>query len=153
RYSPGRLIEWVSRPEGSRGYYSAQFRHVFGLSLEQAWAMWIADEREFQRANLDAIRKYPVTPTRDVASRALGSISRAYLDSTTSTIYAALNYPGVVSHVGAISVESGAVEKIVDIKGPSIYTVSSLTYDADTRTLFYTADNNAHRDLMRVDPQ
>src|SRR5204863_207802 len=36
-------------------------------------------------------------------------------------------------------------------KGPVIYSVSSLAYEPATRTIFYTADNNAHRDLMAVD--
>ncbi len=51
------------------------------IGLEEAWAQWIADERTFQLANLAAIRKYPITPYRDVTSRALGSVSRAYLRS------------------------------------------------------------------------
>src|SRR6188768_3605545 len=71
RYSPEQLIEWAARREGSRAYYAAQFRKVFGVSLEQAWAQWIADERIFQQANLAAIRKFPVTPYHDVTSRAL----------------------------------------------------------------------------------
>ena len=32
RYSPEKLIEWVSRHDGSRGYYSAQFAQVFGVA-------------------------------------------------------------------------------------------------------------------------
>src|SRR5205814_5685989 len=124
RYSPEQLIEWTARHDGSRAYYSAQFQHVFGVTLESAWAAWEKDERDFQRANLAAIRKFPVTPYSDITSRALGSVSRAYYDPATQKIYAAFNYPGVLSHVGAISA-SGVVEKIVDIKGPAIYTVSS----------------------------
>ena len=151
RYSPEQLIEWVSRHDGSRGYYSVQFRHVFGIPLEEAWAAWEKDERAFQQQNLAAIRKYPVTPYTDITSRALGSVSRAYFDQASGKIYAAFNYPGVLSHVGAISA-NGAVEKIVDIKGPSIYTVTSLAYDPAARMLFYTTDNNGYRDLMSVDP-
>ena len=65
----------------------------------------------------------------------------------------AFNYPGVLSHVGAIATEDAArIEKLVDIKGPSIYTVTSLAYDPGAQTLFYTTDNNAYRDLMSVDP-
>ena len=154
RYSPEKLVEWVSRGDGSRGYYSAQFSHVFGTSIEQAWAAWENDERDFQRRNLDAIGTYPVTPYRDVTSRALGSVSRAYYDAAAGKIYAAFNYPGVLSHVGAIAADANGgarIEKIVDIKGPSIYTVTSLAYDPATHTIFYTTDNNAHRDLMAVD--
>ena len=80
RYSPAQLVEWAARREGSRGYYAAQFRQVFGVSLEHAWAEWITDERAFQLANLAAIRRYPVTPHRDLTTRALGSVSRAYVD-------------------------------------------------------------------------
>ena len=152
RYSPDKLVEWVSRREGSRAYYSAQFRHVFGLRLEDAWSQWIADERAFQRRNLDEIHKYPLTPFRDLAPRALGSVSRAYYDARDDKIYAAFDYPGVVAHVGAIALPSGSLERIAEIKGPVIYTVTSLAYDAASRTLFYTTDNGAHRDLMSLDP-
>ena len=154
RYSPEQLVEWVSRHSGSRGYYSAQFSHVFGTPLSSAWASWVQDEHDFQRKNLDAIRTYPVTPSRDITPRALGSVSRAFYDPADEKIYAAFNYPGVLSHVGAIATGSGGagkIDKIVDIKGPSIYTVTSLAYDPGTHTIFYTADNNAYRDLMSVD--
>jgi hypothetical protein len=152
RYSPEQVVAWVSRQDGSRAYYSAQFAHVFGTPLEQAWAAWVEDEKTFQRKNLEGIRAYPVTPAQDLTQRALGSVSRSFFDAATGTIYAAFNYPGALSHVGSISVATGAVEKIVDIKGPSIYTVTSLAYDPGSRTLFYTADNGAYRDLMAVDP-
>src|SRR5687768_15649610 len=108
RYSPEKLVEWTARREGSRAYYASQFRQVYGLSLEQAWAQWIRDEREFQLANLAAIRKYPVTQHRDVTTRTLGSVSRAYIDPTSRKIYAAFNYPGVVAHIGAIDIATGA---------------------------------------------
>src|SRR4030095_11855587 len=80
RYSPDKLIEWVAHRDGTRGYYSAAFAPVFGTSLDAAWAAWEADERTFQRANLEAIRKYPVTPYTDMTTHALGSVSRALYD-------------------------------------------------------------------------
>src|SRR6185436_2318610 len=78
RYSPEQVIEWTSRRDSSRAYYAAQFRQVFSTSLDQAWSSWIEDEKAFQTANLAAIRKNPVTPSRDVTTRALGSVSRAF---------------------------------------------------------------------------
>src|SRR5882672_1149819 len=42
-YSPERVVDWVSRREGSRGYYSAAFKRVFGTSLETAWRAWVDD--------------------------------------------------------------------------------------------------------------
>jgi len=151
RYSPEQVIDWVSRRDGSRAYYSSAFRRVFGVTLEQAWAVWVEDEQAFQQKNLELIRKFPTTSGQDLTTRALGSVSRAYYDPETRKIYAGLNYPGALSHIGAISLSSGNIERIVDIKGPVIYTVTSLAYDPDSPALFYTADNGAYRDLMRVD--
>ena len=152
RYSPAQLVSWVSRRDGSRAYYAAAFKQVFGVSIEQAWQNWIADERAFQTENLKAVNRYPLTPYHDVAPRALGSVSRAYYDPVHRQIYAAFDYPGVVAHVGAIRVDDGSVHRIADVKGPVIYTVTSLAWDPGTRTLFYTTDNGAHRDLMALDP-
>lgn len=152
RYSPQKLIEWVSRSEGSKAYYSSQFRQVFGQKLEDAWQDWIRWEREFQQKNLQAIRQYPVTSYHDLSKRALGSVSRAYYDPDSQKIYAALNYPGVVAHIGAISAQDGSVEKVLEVKGPTIYTVASLTFDPQKKTIFYTTDNNDYRDLRALDP-
>ena len=150
---PAKLVEWVRRQEGSRAYYATHFRHVYGRSLSSAWQDWIAFEREFQQKNLAAIRQHPTTAYRDIARRALGSVSRAHYDDRTGKLYAAFNYPGVVAHVGAIDVATGSLERLVDIKGPVIYTVTSLAYDPESRQLFYTTDNGAHRDLVRLDPR
>ena len=151
RYSPEKVVEWVSRKEGSRAYYSSQFRHVFGTSLEAAWREWEKDEREFQQQNLESIRRYPLTPYRDVTKRALGSVSRAHYDANRRKIFAAFNYPGVVAHIGSIAVDDGRIEKLADIKGPVIYTVTSLAYDHAAGALFYTTDNGAFRDVVRLD--
>ncbi len=151
-YSPEKVIAWTARRDGSRAYYSSAFRQQFGVGLSEAWANWVTDEHAFQRANLAAIREHPVTPYRDVTARPLGSVSRAYYDDKSGKILAAFNYPGVVSHVGAIDVTTGAIERLVAIKGPAMHTVASLAWDPDARMLFYTTDNNAWRDLMQLDP-
>ena len=38
-------------------------------------------------------------------------------------------------------------------RDPVIYTVTSLAYDPAAKQLFYTTDNGAHRDLVRLDPK
>ena len=40
------------------------------------------------------------------------------------------------------------MEHLTDIKGPTIYQVTSIAWDPSGRTIFYTADNTAYRDLM-----
>ncbi len=150
-YSPEQLIEWLKRGEDSERYYSKQFQKVFGKPLEAAWDEWIAFEHEFQRANLAAVRQQPLTEVRPLVNRALGSISRAYVDRRDNALIGAFRYPGVVAHVGALSLDGGDVRHITDIKGPMTYRVTSSAWDPDSRTFFYTADNHAHRDLMAVD--
>ena len=152
QHSPEKLIEWVSRSDGSKGYYASQFKYVFGQSIEDAWQDWIRSEKEFQEKNLAAIRKYPVTPYQDLSKRGLGSVSRAFYDPGSRKIYAAFNYPGVVAHVGAISVNDGSVEKLLDVKGSSLFTVTSLTFDPRKKIIYYTTDNLDYRDLRYVDP-
>ena len=151
RYAPAQVIEWLGRKQGSKAYYASQFQQVFGTSLETAWAEWVQFEHKFQQANLEAIRKFPVTPYRDLSPRALGSVSRAYYDPVTHTMYAAFNYPGVVAHVGTISTETGVTTHLTDIKGPAIYQVASLAMDPAGPTLYYTTDNYAYRDLISLD--
>jgi hypothetical protein len=151
-YSPEALVRWVARKDGTRRYFASQFREVFGKPLEDAWREWSAFERSFQERNLAEIRRYPTTPLRDVSGRALGSVSRAHYDDRTNRVYAAVNYPGTVGHVAAISLEDGRSERLADIKQPALFTVTSLAWDAQERTLFYTADNYARRDLVALDP-
>lgn len=152
-YSPEKVMEWVSRREGSAKYYASQFKKVFGSSLDDVWAEWIGFEREFQADNIERIRTYPITSYRDISDKGLGSMSRGYYDPETREIYAAVNFPGEVGHIAAISVDTGSVRKIKDVKGPALFTVCSLAYDPTQNKLFYTTDNYDFRDLMMLDPQ
>ena len=152
RHTPEKLIEWVTRQDDSRAYYAAQFQRVFGITLETGWKQWVADEHAFQLANLAQVRQYPLTSFRDVTTRALGSVSRAFYDARTGSLYAGVNYPGAVAHVAQISTRTGELNRLVNIKGPLIYTVTSLVWNPTDRQIYYTTDNGAHRDLVRLDP-
>ena len=150
-HSPERVIEWVSRGPGSRAYFAAQFEQVFGLPLSRAWNEWVVYERGFQSANLDSIRRYPLTAYRDVSRVALGSVSRAFVDSTTRMLYAGVYYPGALPYLAAIPLDGGPVRNLGEVKGSALYFVCALAFDPDTRTLFYTTDNNDWRDLYALD--
>jgi len=149
-YSPQHVIDWLRRGEDSERYYSKQFQKVFGKPLEDAWNDWIAFEHDFQQTNLEALRQYPLTETVPLTERTLGSISRSYVDEERREMIGAFRYPGVVAHVGKLSLDTGEVERVTDIKGPMTYRVTSTAFDPDARTLFYTADNLSYRDLMAV---
>lgn len=150
QYTPDMVIAWVKRSEDSHPDYAVQFRAVFGLDIDSAWQQWVEWEHEFQRGNLEAITSYPTTPAADLEIPALGSVSRAYYDASRDKLIAAVNFPGQVGHIAALDLADGSVDHIVDIKRAMLYRATSLAYDANTDTAFYTNDNGAYRDLMSV---
>ena len=149
-HSPEKVLAWIRRDEGSQRNYADQFQQIFGIPLEQAWEGWIVFEHEFQRRNLEEVRKFPITPQHNLAAAAIGSISRMYYDEPTGILYAAFRYPGVVDHVGALNTNDGSVRRLADIKRAVTYRVTSFAYDPTSGTAFFTNDNLAYRDLMAV---
>jgi hypothetical protein len=151
RYGNDSLLAWVNRTEGSRGYFSSQFKHVFGRSLEDEWARWIEWERGWQRANLAAIRQHPTTAFRPLTDRVLGSVSRGYHDSTTGSMLVAVRYPGQEAHIASIDIASGKFTRLKDVVGAGGLSVTSLAFDPAARTLFYTTNNADWRNLLAFD--
>jgi len=151
--TPEKVIEWLSRGDDSKRYYSDQFKHVFGEKLEDVWNQWIKFEHEFQTKNLASVRKYPLTSGRHLTTQALGSVSRGFVDEQSNTLYAGFNFPGVVAHIGAISLDDGSIQHLEDIKGPEKYLVAATAYDPKTKTFFYTTDNLRWRDLIALNVQ
>jgi len=152
RHGPEKAVEWVKRGEGSGGYFASQFKKIFGVPLDDEWSRWIDFEHTWQEANLDSIRKYPVTPYRTLACRPLGSVSREFFDAKTRTLYVAANYPGEFPQIAAINIDTGAIRKICEVPSPALYYVTSLAYDESRGTLFFTTDNSrSWRDINAVD--
>jgi hypothetical protein len=154
RYSPEKVLDWIKRGEDSKRYFYDQFEHVFGVPLEKAWQDWIVFEHEFQRSNLSEVRKFPVTPQRNLVGSPMGSVSRTYYDEATGILYGGFRYPGTVEYVGALDTRDGSMRRLADIKRAMLYRVTSFAYDAGTGTAFYTNDNQGYlsfRDLMSVD--
>jgi len=151
QYGNDSLLAWFNRTEGSKRYFSGQFREVYGTSLEDEWSRWIEWERGWQRANLESIRQNPTTPFRPLTEQALGSVSRAYFDSTSRKMYVAVRYPGQVAHIAAIDLESGTIEPVREVLGASGFYVTALAFDAASRTLFYTTNNADWRHLVALD--
>jgi len=152
RYGPDKLLEWYNRTDETKAFFASQFVQVYGVSLDDQWSRWIEWEHEWQQANLDSIRLYPPTPSRALSRTALGSVSKAYFDPNRRKIYAAISYPGQLAHVAAIDINSGGIEKLCDVSGPTLYLVASLAYDQSADALLFTT-NNSHswRSLSVVD--
>jgi hypothetical protein len=150
-YGPERTVEWLRRSEDSKAYYAGQFRHVFGKSLDDAWNDWIAFEHQFQEANLGALARYPLTEVRHLSPRGLGSMSRGFVDDKTNSLVAAFRYPGRIGFLGRMDLATGKVTQLTDLDGMMLYKVTSVAFDADSRTAFYTNQNYAFRELMAID--
>jgi hypothetical protein len=150
-YSPEQVVQWLRRDEGSEAYYQSEFRRVFGRRLNEAWRDWIAWEHAFQQTNLAYVRAFPITQTSALSPRALGSVSRTFVDPRTGELIGAFRYPGVIGHLGVLTPGSGDIRRLTDIKGAMLYRVTSLAYDPETNTAWYTTDNYAYRDIMQID--
>jgi hypothetical protein len=147
RYGSEKLIEWVSRTNGSHGYYAAQFKAVYQTTLDQTWRDWIEWEKEHQNSNLKTVREYPVSAFRPITNQPLGSVSRGFYDSASRRLYCAINRPGEVAYIAAIDVTTGEIHKLREIKGAAIFFVTSVAFDSSSQMLFSTTDNNGWRDL------
>ena len=152
QHGTDKVLQWVNRNEHSKRNFSSQFKRVYGTGLGDEWRRWIEFEHQWQQTALDSIRQYPVTEGRELTGRPLGSVSRAYYDPDRRKLYAGVLYPGEVSHVVEIDVDTWANKKIVDVPTPALYYVCSLAYDDSSGTIFYTTDNSRQwRDLNAVD--
>ncbi|HET9453921.1 MAG TPA: hypothetical protein VFO66_06545 [Gemmatimonadaceae bacterium] len=151
RYGNDSLLAWVNRSKGSKGYFSRQFRAVYGRSLSDEWSRWIAWERAWQRENLAAIHQHPTTTARPLTDRVLGAVSRAWHDSANGRIYVAVRYPGQEAHIATIDVATGRFTRVHDLVGASGLSVTSLVFDPASRTMFYTTNNSDWRHLVALD--
>ncbi len=152
QHGPEKLLAWFDRSPDSERYFSKQFTKVYGTSLDEEWARWIAWEKGWQAKNLAKIREFAVTRETAVPVTSLGSISRSFFDEETGLLYTAVNYPGTPAHLAEIDVRTGRTRKLSNIHGPALYYVASVAYDAKAKKLFYTGQNSrGWRDLHEVD--
>jgi len=151
KYGPQKVIDWVKRGPDSKAYYANQFEHVFGKPLDRVWQEWIAFEHAYQKINLASVQKYPVTPVTPLTAAPVGSAARAYYDPDTDSLITAIRDVGQIANIARISLKDGSIHKLSNIKGPSLYRVTSLAYDPVEKKAYYTADNYAWRDLMELD--
>jgi len=150
-YGPESLVEWMDRDADSERSYRAQFEQVYGNDLDSEWTRWIEWEHEWQRSNLETVREFPTTDFTPLSDRPLGSVSRAYHDPERNILVTAVNYPGEFARIVAIDVDTWEMRTITEIATPALYYVTSLAYDPDSGTVFFTTDNSRQwRDLNAV---
>src|SRR4051812_19875833 len=150
-YGVDKTVEWLRRSEDSKAFYSSQFKHVFGRSLDDVWDDWIAFEHKFQEQNLAALAQYPLTEPHHLSPRGLGSMSRGFIDDKTNSLVAAFRYPGRIGFLGRMDLSTGKLTHLTDLNGMMLYKVTSVAFDPDSRTAFYTDENYAYRELNAID--
>jgi hypothetical protein len=150
-FGPESLVRWFSRTDTSDASYQAQFERVYGDDIDEVWSRWIAWEQTWQKANLDSIRQYPITPVRPLTPGPVGAVSRAHLDAERREILVGMNMPGIIAHLGAVPLDGGERRRLTDVPTPSLYNVASTAFDPESHRLFYTTKNaKGWRDLCVV---
>jgi hypothetical protein len=150
-YGIDKVRDFFLRSEDSKAFYARQFRQVYGKGVKEAWDEWIEFERQFQAENVARVSEYPVTPFRPITEMPLGSVSTYRYNPATEKIYAAINYPGVISQIAEIDIHTGAIRKVADLDGPALYYSTHLAYDAERNQIYISEHNNKYRSLVRVD--
>jgi len=150
KYGIPKLKDFYSRNDTSRRFYASQFKHVYGIRIQDEWNNWVKWENGFQHDNLARIRENPVNTYRPLLKHTLGSVSRPYYDKDNGNIYLAVNYPGKLAHLASIDMETGEMTKISPVPSPALYYVTSVAYDDSSKTLFISTHNNDWRGLRSI---
>ncbi len=149
-YGVDKLKEFYSRTDTSRRFYANQFRHVYGLRIQDAWNQWIGWEHDFQRTNIAAISRYPLSRYRRIGNKPLGSVSAQFVDHKSALMFVAVNYPGKLAHISGFDIRTGEEKKIAPVPSPSLYYVTAMAYDDSSKTLFISTHNNDWRGLRSI---
>ena len=149
-YGVDKLKEFYARTDTSRRFYANQFRQVYGLKIQDAWNQWISWEHAFQKSNIAAIEKFPVSKYRRIGQKPLGSVSAQFVDHESGRMFVAVNYPKKLAHISSIDIRTGEETKIAPVPSPSLYYVTSMAYDDSSKTLFISTHNNDWRGLRSI---
>ena len=147
QYGPQKLLAWNNQTDTSDNGYASQFERVYHAPLDDEWGRWITWERRWQKDNLAAVRRNPITRYRRISEHGLGSASEAFYDRRRKKLYMAVSLPGQFAHIAALDMATGKQTNLVDIRGGALFYVSSLAYDSVSQTIFYSTDNNRLRDI------
>jgi len=152
-YGVEKVQEFYKRENGSSRFYANQFKNVFGKDVQLAWDEWIICEKQFQHQNLLTIRENQVTSPKRIIQLPLGSVSKTFYNKKNRKLYAAVNFPGEMAHIVSIGVDDGEMNTISPVGSPSLYSVTSVGYDADSNRIFVSTHNRTWRGLSMIDAE
>jgi hypothetical protein len=147
------LLQWVRLdPKQGHIHFHTKFQQVFGTSLEDAWALFLSKEKQFQRENLKRIQKYPLSATKKITAP-LGWVTRGYQNQDNSILLASLR-PHHFTAIEQLDLNTGKLKEIHTLATPALIQVASTAFDKQKGTFFYTTHNEGgYRDLWAVDVQ
>lgn len=147
------LLQWVRLdPKQGHIHFHSKFQQVFGTSLEDAWALFLSKEKQFQQQNLKRIQKYPLTATKKITSP-LGWVTRGYQTRDNSILLASLR-PHHLTAIEQLDLNTGELKEIHTLHTPSLIQVASTAFDKQKSTFFFTTHNEGgYRDLWAVNTQ
>lgn len=151
KYGVEKMMMFFNRKDSTRTTFIRQFKNVYGRSLSDVWNEWRDFEKDFQRANLDSIAKYPLTETRPLTSRNMGSASNVVYNSKRKEFVLGVEHPGELAYVCAVNSETGKTRKLAPVESSTLYDVCYVAVDEDGDRLFVTTQNNSFRGLAVYD--
>ncbi|MDO8899427.1 MAG: hypothetical protein Q7V19_17370, partial [Bacteroidales bacterium] len=151
KYGDDKVKDLYNRTDDSKAFYAAQFKKVYGTSVQKEWTNWIEFEKEFQTKNIEAVKEYPLTDFKPITDKPLGSVSTVGYDKEEQKIYAAINHPGDISQIAELDIKTGKVKKIATLDSPMLYSVTFLAYDPQKKQIFITEQNSKYRSLVKID--
>ena len=151
RYGIEKLKAFFMRTDDSKAFYANQFKSVYHQSVHTVWKEWMEWEKQFQKENIDLIKKYPLTAFDAITPNPLGSVSNYGYNPATGKIYAAINHPGIVSQIAEIDIYSGKIRKIATLDSPVMYYSTDLAYNPIKEKIYISEQNSNHRNLVEID--
>ena len=145
------LKAFYNRTDSAKSFFAAQFKQVYGRPLSTLWQEWTEWEVGFQRENLERLAKHQVTEFNPIVEQPMGSVSTMAYDAGRGKIYAAINYPGILSQVAEIDQRSGKIRKLATLDSPELYKTTSLAYNPDDQKIYITELNTKYRNLVEID--
>jgi hypothetical protein len=153
QYGVDNLFKWVNI-EATDFYpgYKGKFKDVYGLSLDDAWDNFIANEKSFQKQNIDIIKKYPRTELKRLSKNVFGWVTQPYYDKNLNSLFVGYHHSGELAEIQSFNLGTSKSEILTTLRSPSMVQVASLAYDDVYKQIFYTTNNNLlYRDVWLYD--
>ncbi len=151
QYGIDKLKSFYTRTDDSKAFFAKQFKQVYSLPVKQVWDEWRDWEVKFQKENILSIKEFPLTDFRKITEKPLGNVSKCCYNPYTQKIYAAINYPGVISQIAEIDINTGKIRKIATLDSPQLYYSTNIAYNPAKEKIYITEHNQKIRNLVEID--